>query len=146
MDMRVERLNTIFGALLGMTGVYFVAAGPAATRAFGVSSFPPLGGATMEVAPEWRLVAFVRMFGVVLLLAGVILWAVGHYLRPERVRGFAAMVAGGSGVACVLAVAQQTALWNTGAGAALAILLGLMAVAYGWVAALPAKKEPDAYA
>lgn len=31
-------------------------------------------------------------------------------------------------------------------GAALALLLGLMAAAYGWVAALPAKKEPDAYA
>lgn len=133
--MRVERLNAIFGTLLGLLGLYFAAEGPAAGRAFGIASFPPVGGGMMEVPAEWRLVAFVRMFGVALLLAGLILWAVGRDVRPERMRRFAVMVALGSAAACLLAIAQQLSLWNTGAGAGLATLLGLMAVAYGWAAA-----------
>ena len=133
--MRLGTLNAVFGALLAVTGLYFAAAGPAATAAFGVPGLPDPGGGPVDVPAEWRLVGFVRMFGVVLLLAGLLLWAVGRHLSPGRVRTFATKVAVGAGLAFVLAAIQQTALWNTLAGWGLTGLLGGMVVAYGWVAA-----------
>lgn len=132
--MRIQKLNVIVGSLLGVVGLYFAAAGPAAASAFGIAGFPPPGGGSIEVAAEWRLAAFMRMFGAALLLSGAVLIGVGRHLQPGRAHEFALLIAGTSGLACALAVSQQTAIWNTAAGAAVAVLLGAVSLAYGWAA------------
>lgn len=132
--MKIGTINLVFGALLVVVGIYIAAAGPSAGPAFGIPNMPPAGGGAVEVPAEWRLLAFMRMFGIILFMSGVMLWGVGRYLAPERVRVFAIMVAGASAIACVLAIIQQTALWNSFGGVALTALLALMALAYGWLA------------
>lgn len=141
--IRLDRLNVLFGALLGLTGLYFAAAGPAAGPAFGLGTLPAPGGDGLEVPGEWRLVGFVRMFGGALLLGGLILWSVGRSLDPARVRAFAVTVAGGASLAAALAFSQQTALWNTSGGWTLTALFALMALAYGAAAVTAAAPARD---
>lgn len=132
--MSIGKLNVVVGGVLAFLGVGVAAAGPAVLPAFGVDAMPPAGGGAVEIPAEWRLVAFTRMFGVTLLVLGSALFGIGSHVGAGRERAFAGAVAGSSGLAFAMALVQQTAIWETLAGAAVTAAFGVMAVAYGWAA------------
>lgn len=132
--MSIGRLNTIVGGTLALVGLGVAAAGPSVMPAFGVEAMPPAGGAAVEVPAEWRLVAFTRMFGVTVFVLGAALFGMGSDIGRNRVRMFAGAVAASSGLAFVVALVQQTAIWGTAAGAGVTATFGVVALAYGWAA------------
>lgn len=132
--MNIGKLNLLMGGFLALVGLGLAAAGPAAMPAFGVETMPPAGGGTTDVPAEWRLVAFSRLFGASVFLLGAILVAIGDQLGAGQTRLFAGLVAGSSALVFVLAVVQQTAIWNTVGGAVVAAVFAVLAMAYGWMA------------
>lgn len=131
--MGVGKLNVAAGTLLGIVGLGLAAAGPAAMPAFGVDVLPPASAAALAPA-EWRLVAFARMFGMALFLCGAVLFIVGQHIPGGRARLFSLTMAIASALVLVMTVVQQTAIWNTTAGAVLSAVFAALVLAYGWAA------------
>jgi hypothetical protein len=110
-----------------LTGVALLVATGDIAVALGTPGPMPASGASDVIAMTfWRQLTFIRMFGTAAIgLGAICLWCRGHLTAAQNA-SFVKVLAAVLALMCLMAQAQQTAIWSGNAGW---LLVGLIAAA-----------------
>jgi hypothetical protein len=125
-DMRVRSLLSLSAVLLALVGLLLVLQTGVALRTLANLPPPTVDPADPAWLAYWRTAAFARLFGVSLLAFGMVLWHMKPLVGDGAERRIGLTLGAGLGLAALIALAQQVAIFGTPAGWLLSLgLLGL---------------------
>lgn len=128
--MKIRPVITINAILFIAIGIGFTLYGPNVLAYFGVSELPG-----DNVLLYWNIAAFARMFGAMLFIFGMLLWAVRGFFQPapdlsavRRETLFSLIF--GYLILTLAAVIQQSSVWGSLAGWIVSGFFALFLVIY----------------
>jgi hypothetical protein len=133
--MKVARVFTVNAILFIAIGIGFTLYAPNFLAFFGAQELPG-----DNALLYWNISAFARMFGAMLLLCGLLIWAVrglfieGRELATVR-REIVYSLVIGFVVITITALTQQSSIWGSAAGWLVTAFFAILAVIYIFILA-----------
>ena len=124
----MRRLNRVLGLFVAILGVGLALWAPAGFERLTGQPLPVPAANDQAAMIAWSGVAFVRVFGAVLLAIGAALWA---STTGAATRGVQLALCLSAAFAGVIVWAQQVAIWANSVGWALVALFGVLAISSG---------------